>query len=398
MFAFQGTVAELTGYIRDLFEGDVKLADVTVTGEISNFTRAASGHWYFTIKDEGAQIRCAMWRSAAERQPYQPKNGDAVTAHGRVSVYEPRGEYQLYADRVRPAGMGDLYAQFEALKARLEADGLFDAARKRPIPAVCWRIGVVTSADAAAFQDVLHVLAARFPMAEVILSATPVQGEAAPPQIAAALERLNRYAEPDVILLCRGGGSIEDLWAFNDERVARAVAASRVPVIAGVGHETDFTIADFVADLRAPTPSAAAALATPITHDDLGAAVRGMDQRLRAALADRVDGLAADLRDSQRALGHVSPGRALITLRQRVDEWDARLARLARAGLERRRERLTARDSALHAASPQSILARGYAIVTRADGALVRRAADVAPGDPLDIRLQDGVIRARRDR
>ena len=261
------TVAELTTYIRELFESNEQLQDVWVEGEVSNFSKASSGHLYFTLKDSAAQIKCVMWRSSVERQTTIPQNGDAVLVHGAVSVYEVNGVYQLYADRIRPLGVGNLYQQFEELKARLTDEGLFDEARKRPIPDFPHQIGVVTSPEAAAFQDVQNVLRRRYPLVEVILSPCQVQGEAAPAQIVRAIERLNQYSQVDVILVCRGGGSIEDLWAFNDERVARAMVASRIPVVSGVGHETDFTIADFAADLRAPTPSAAAELMTPNIDD-----------------------------------------------------------------------------------------------------------------------------------
>ena len=388
------TVAELSTYIREMFDQDDHLQDVWVTGEISNMTRASSGHWYFTIKDSKSQLRCAMWRSSAERQSFVPQNGDAVTAHGRVGVYEPRGEYQLYADALRPAGVGDLYAQFEALKARLEAEGLFDYARKRPLPSFPLTIGVVTSPEAAAFQDVQNVLRRRFPLAQIILSPTPVQGSTAPPYIVAAIERLNR-AEVEVILLCRGGGSIEDLWAFNDEQVARAVAASAIPVITGVGHETDFTIVDFVSDYRAPTPSAAAEIATP-SIDDLRHNVRLYHETLAALMRDRLQGVRADLNAIERTMGHISPARQIASQRQRVDDLNARLLRQQKQHLARLRERVTNRAAALHAASPQAILERGYAIVSHADtGERVKTSKAVQPGEVLDVRLHDGQIKTR---
>lgn len=389
------TVTAISAYIGDMFDQDAHLQDVWITGEISNMTRASSGHWYFSLKDSGAQLRCAMWRSSAERQSFIPKNGDAVNAHGRIGVYQPRGEYQLYADVIRPAGVGDLYAQFEALKEKLQAEGLFDDVRKRPLPDFPLRIGVVTSPEAAAFQDIQNVLRRRFPLAQITLSPTPVQGELAPPRIVAAIDRLNAYTDVDVILLIRGGGSIEDLWAFNDEAVARAVATSPTPVICGVGHETDFTIADFAADYRAPTPSAAAEVATPDIAD-LRHNVRLLAETLPALLREHIANARAAVISSQRTLGHVSPLRQIASLRQRVDDLNARLLRHQQQDIARRRERIASRAAALHAASPQAILERGYAIVTHsASGQRVKSAGDAQPGERLTVRLHDGQLQTR---
>jgi exodeoxyribonuclease VII large subunit len=374
------TVSQITAYIRDLFDTDEVLRDIWVTGEVSNMTRAASGHWSFTLKDAEAQLKCVMWRSNVAIQGIVPKEGDALEVHGRVSLYEPRGEYQLYADLVRPVGVGDLYQQFERLKAKLNAEGLFDKDRKREYPLFPDKIGIVTSPTAAAFQDVLNVLSRRFPLAEIILSPTQVQGVDAPLQIIRALENLNEFTDVDVILMVRGGGSIEDLWAFNDEGVARAVVTSRIPVITGVGHETDFTIVDFVSDVRAPTPSAAAELATPdLTeiHDDLTL----LDERLNTMMRDALTGRRNDLIATQRALRHVSPENAIRTSRQRIDDLNARLIQRQRNAINLYKERLLSRIRALEAANPEAILKRGYAIVTRSeDGMRVLSELDVAPG------------------
>jgi exodeoxyribonuclease VII large subunit len=389
------SVTEVTAYIRELISLDDQLQDLWITGEISNFTRAASGHWYFTIKDGSASMKCVMWRSMAERQSMTPRNGDAVLVHGAIGVYEAQGAYQLYADAMRPVGIGDLYAQFERLKAKLEAEGLFDAERKRPIPQFPRTIGVVTSADAAAFQDVQNVLRRRYPIASVIISPCLVQGDNAPADICRALARMAKHAEVDVILLVRGGGSIEDLWAFNDEQVARMIVESRVPVISGVGHETDFTIADFAADLRAPTPSAAAELATP-NIEDLRYGVRALDDHLQRSITDCLDTLRDDLNVAQRSLRHVSPVAQLRSYRQRVDGWHERLLTAERGRLALLRERLGARTAALHAANPLSILARGYAIVYRSeDGEQVASAKGVKPGTGITIQLHDGELKAR---
>lgn len=387
------TVAELTYEIRQMFLENYRLQDVTVRGEISNFKRAASGHWYFTLKDDQSQLRCAMWRSSVNLQSYLPEEGAKVEAHGAIDLYAPRGEYQLIADHLHPLGIGDLYAQFERLKAKLDMEGLFDPARKRPIPYFPRRIGVVTSPAAAAFQDVQNVLRRRFPLAEVILSPTAVQGDTAPPQIVEALQLLNTYADVDVILLIRGGGSIEDLWAFNDEQVARAVAASRIPVISGVGHETDFTIVDFVSDLRAPTPSAAAELATP-NIDDLRTGLENMTSIMASIVLGNITDARGNLESSQRMLRQLSPARQISTLRQRIDDWNARIEREQRNHIRTLRERLTSRTAALYAASPQAILARGYAIVSR-DGQRITSVNQASTGDQLHLQFQDGTLTTR---
>ncbi|MCY3947158.1 MAG: exodeoxyribonuclease VII large subunit [Anaerolineaceae bacterium] len=389
------TVAEITARIRLLLEGDVELQDVAVSGEISNLTQARSGHWYFTLKDASASLRCVMWRSAAARQRFVPQEGDAVQALGHIGVYEPRGEYQLYATVLRPMGVGDLYARFEALKAALEAEGLFDPERKRALPAFPRVIGVVTSPQAAAFQDVCNVLRRRFPLAEVWLSPAAVQGLEAPAQLRAALARLNAEEKVDVILLIRGGGSIEDLWAFNDEALARAIVASRIPVVSGVGHETDFTIADFVADLRAPTPSAAAELVAPDVAE--------LDQTIRLArarLAELQRGRLARLQDrldsGRRNLALLSPQRELATQRQRLDDLELRLQRSWAGAQGRLAARLAEARASLGAADPQAILQRGYAILTQAgDGKRVTGVNEAQVGDALMAQLRDGDLPLR---
>ncbi|MDX1995391.1 MAG: exodeoxyribonuclease VII large subunit [bacterium] len=389
------TVGEVTIYIRDLLNADETLQDVWVAGEISNMKRHSSGHWYFTLKDSVSELRCVMWRSSAARQSVVPKDGDAVEAHGKVTVYESRGEYQLYADVVRPVGMGDLYAQFERLKAKLAAEGLFDSDRKRGFPAFPQRIGIVTSPTAAAFQDVQNVLRRRFPLVEIVLSPTMVQGAEAPPLIVAAIERLNDYGEVDAILLCRGGGSLEDLWPFNDERVALAVAGSRIPVITGVGHETDFTIVDFVADLRAPTPSAAAEMLTPDVAE-LRSNLRRLDERLTGMAYDAVIERANQLSALQRTLGHLSPANTVRNNRQRIDELNARMQSNLKATLTLRHEQLRSQTAALAAANPEAILARGYAIITRIDDQVrVVSEDDVPGGTRVKIQLKDGSVNAR---
>lgn len=388
------TVSQLTGYIRRLFEDDAELCDVWVEGEVSNFSRPSSGHCYFTLKDAGAQLGCVMWRSVANAQDYLPTDGDLVLAHGRVSVYEAGGRYQLYVDEIRPAGLGNLYLEFERLKARLEAEGLFAPERKRPLPRFPRCIGIVTSPTTAALRDILNILRRRYPLAEVLLSPTPVQGDDAPPQIVAALEALNARDDVDVIIVARGGGSLEELWAFNDERVARAIAASRVPVVCGVGHETDFSLADFAADVRAPTPSAAAELVVP-DRAELRAQVIGLAAALIAALHSAIETRRWRLAEQVRALKHLSPMAQLAQARQRVDDLLGRAESAVRHNLLLRRERLGGLAGRLAGVSPLGTLERGYAIVRRRDtGVVVQSVTQVAPGDALGVRVADGEFEA----
>jgi exodeoxyribonuclease VII large subunit len=388
------SITQLTTYLRRLLASDDTLQDVWVKGELSNFKAHSSGHWYFTLKDSDSQLNAVMFRQQNLLTGFLPREGDAVLAHGRIDVFAQQGKYQLYVDEMRPAGVGDLYQQFDDLKRQLEAEGLFDPARKQPLPPFPRRIGVVTSPQAAAFQDVLNVLRRRFPLAEVVLSPTLVQGEDAPPQICAALSRLVFLGDIDVILICRGGGSIEDLWAFNDEQVARAVAACPTPTVAGVGHETDFTIVDFVADVRAPTPSAAAELATP-NVDDLRARVVQLDMLLAARVNDRLAAAHNRLASAARALRGISPMTRINTLRQRVDDLNSRLERAERTRIALLRERLTDRTARLNAANPAAILGRGYAIVEREPySAPVTSIEQVSPAMRLRVRLRDGSFAA----
>jgi len=388
------TVSRLTQHIRTLLESDVVLQDVWVQGEISNLGRPASGHIYFTLKDAGASLRGVMWKGDARRLTLPLQDGIEIEAHGHIGVYEPQGQYQFYADLIRPLGEGLLYQEFLRLKALLEAEGLFDPERKRPIPELPRLIGIVTSATGAALRDMLNTLRRRLPLVEVILAATPVQGAEAPPQLVSALAALNLF-RPDVILLARGGGSIEDLWAFNDERVVRAVVASNVPVISGVGHETDFTLCDFAADLRAPTPTAAAELATPITITDLSAYLRGMKTRLAAStlslLAAHQNGLAA----SAARLRFVSPLRRIQTDRQRLDDFARRELSALQHRLALDDSRLKGYERRLESLNPLAVLGRGYALVTRhADGKLVSQVGQVKAGDEIQIRVSDGAFDA----
>lgn len=385
------TVGELNSYIKDLFEIDYRLQDVEVSGEISNFSQARSGHLYFTLKDEKAQLRCVMWRSAAERLRFTPKDGDAVVAGGRVSVYEASGVYQLYAERLEPAGRGNLALAFERLKELLADEGLFDPAHKKPIPTFPNKIGIVTSADAAALRDILNVLRRRYPLVQVLIAPTLVQGEQAPAQIVRALQWLDGRSDLDTILIARGGGSIEDLWAFNDERVARAVFAAQHPIISGVGHETDFTITDFVADLRAPTPSAAAELAVP-DREELYPLVQGLQNALAADIKSRIQEARWEVQSLVQQIALHNPQRGLDGNRQRVDMLVNRLDQSMERRLTRGRNRLALLEARLTAVNPQTILARGYAIVRDQNGRLLRTAQNTQVGQHLHVQLSDGII------
>jgi exodeoxyribonuclease VII large subunit len=382
------TVGDLTRYIREVFEVDYRLQDVWVEGEVSGVTRHASGHVYFTLKDATAQIACVMWKNVAPMYGALVIHGGQIVVHGRVSVYEARGAYQLYVDLVQPKGRGDLHAQFELLKAKLEAEGLFAPERKRPLPEFPHRIGVVTSPTGAVIRDICNIFARRWPLVEVILSPTQVQGDGAPPRIVAALEALYHRGDLDLIIVARGGGSLEDLWAFNDESVARKIADSPVPVVSGVGHETDFTIADFVADLRAPTPSAAAELTTP-DRAELEAQLDALRARLMSALADGLRARRMGLVTQARALAHLSPQVRLANLRQHTDDQSSQATLAVSHLLQLHRERLMGASARLDALSPLAVLQRGYAIVRR-DGQIVRSIAQVASGEHISVRVADG--------
>jgi len=389
------TVSEVTGRIRVLIESESRFQDLWIEGEASNVRRAASGHVYFTLKDPGAQLGAVIWRGQARFLTYLPQTGDLVLAHGRIGVYEQGGRYQFYVDFVQPAGRGSLFETFERLKAKLHAEGIFDEGRKRPVPTHPRTIGVVTSPDAAALRDVLRVLQRRYPLARVLLSPTLVQGEEAPSQIVAALERLNQRDDVDVILLVRGGGSLEDLWAFNDERVARAVANSRLPVISGVGHETDFTLADFAADRRAPTPSAAAEIATPNVAD-LRVSLLSLQGRLVQAAAHRLRTLHERLERSCTSLRHLSPLSRVASARLRVDDLSARLDALTAYRIELANQRLSGLIARLEALDTSSVLKRGYALVLdRASGHVVTAAHATSSGQRLALRFYDGDVPVR---
>ena len=384
----QWTVSRLTFYIRKLLEENESLQDVWVQGEISNLSRPASGHVYFTLKDSAAALKCVIWKTSAARLGVALQDGMEVEVHGRIGIYEVSGQYQLYADQVRPLGEGALYQEFLRLKSMLEAEGLFAPERKRPIPVFPQRIGIVTSATGAALHDMLNTLRRRLPLVEIILAPSPVQGIEAPPALVNAIQSLVLQS-PDVILLARGGGSMEDLWAFNDERVVRAVAMSEVPVICGVGHETDFTLCDFAADLRAPTPTAAAELATQITLLELSAELQSYRNRLTSSTLSLLAEHKTVLSSLISELRYASPERRIQSERQRVDELARRTYSSLAHRLQVQSTHVKGIQKRLAALSPLAVLARGYAVVTRKDdGSVVSRVAQAS--DVMNVRLSDG--------
>jgi len=388
------TVTTLTRYLRELLESDASLQDVWVQGEISNLARPASGHIYFTLKDSGASLRCVIWRSETTRLRLTLQDGLAVNIHGSISLYEAGGQYQLYADTIRPLGEGALYQEFLRLKAALEAEGLFDAARKRPIPHFPRRIGIVTSLTGAALRDMLNTLRRRMPLAEVIIAPTSVQGEEAPAGIISAIHALNRVSSPDVILLARGGGSIEDLWAFNNAKVVRAIIESAAPVISGVGHETDFTLADFAADLRAPTPTAAAELATQVDAIELKANLAEIGEVLASNIRAMVRAQSESVDWLDNRLKFTSPERRLQTEQQRLDEMSRRWTAAQVHGLQLAEEKFKGLENRLQALSPMAILRRGYAVITK-NKKVVSSITKIQIDDPLSLRVQDGEFTAQ---
>jgi exodeoxyribonuclease VII large subunit len=431
------SVSRLNREVRVLLERG--FGSLWLEAEISNFARPSSGHWYFSLKDAGAQVRCCMFRQRNMLLGFAPRDGQKILVRARIGLYEPRGEYQLVIDHMEDAGLGALKRQFDELAAKLAAEGLFAPERKRPLPALPKRIGVITSPSGAAIHDILHVLARRFAAIPVLLYPVAVQGAAAAAEIVAALNLAGRRAECDVLILARGGGSLEDLWAFNDEALARAIAACPIPVVSGIGHEIDFTIADFAADVRAATPSAAAEIVAP-DAEEWAASLRRLGQRLQRALRQRIDAHRERLRWLIGRAELVSPAARLAQQGQRLDELEQRasralrqiladrrsalrlsvsrlwqlspaarlqgtaarhaalFARLRAAGLKqlnRARERLAPLVRTLNAVSPLATLDRGYAIVSLEGGGILRDAKDATAGTIIEARLSQGRIRAK---
>jgi exodeoxyribonuclease VII large subunit len=435
------TVSELNATIRDLLEN--ALTNVWVEGEISNARVWNTGHMYFTLKDSASQVKAVMFRSAVRYLKFKPEDGLKVVARGRVSVYDPKGEYQILCEHLEPKGLGSLQMAFEQLKKKLAAEGLFDPARKRPLPALPRRIGIVTSLDGAALRDIIRVLRRRYPNAHLVLSATRVQGEGAGREIAHAIRKVERIEGVDVIILARGGGSLEDLWAFNEEVLARVIAQSQVPIISGVGHETDYTIADFVADLRAPTPSAAAELVVR-RKDEFFGHIGRICERLDAAIHHRlrrletrlhmlearpgyaglegrlavrgrhVSELAAALRQRvgqsltrrarrherlRQALDQCDPRHRLAAVRTRLVSRDAQLAAAAQRRVSRAQARLGALAARIEGLSPMAVLGRGYSVTWDASQTrIIRDASTLQPGDTVRVTLERGGFDATVER
>ena len=401
-------VSEVTRAIRDAVRADPRLSDLWVEGEVSRVTISSAGHAYFALKDERSQLQCVWFRDDRLRSAFEAQTGLRVVAHGRMDLYEPNGGLQLYVDSIQPAGLGDLALRFEALKARLAAEGLFDGARKRRLPTRPVTIAVITSPTGVVWRDICHVLARRWPLARVVLVAAQVQGDGAPASLVAAFRQLESYiaervaadrtAEaPAVTIVARGGGSLEDLWAFNDERVVRAIVAHPVPVVSGVGHESDVTLADFAADVRAPTPSAAAEIVVPDRSEfsaNLGVARRRLDTVAARRLAEAAGRLSAE----HRALDRANPVTRLAMSRERVGLLVDRATRAVGSRLAAGRAQLSTAGAGLAVLGPQATLERGYAIVrVTADGSIVRDPAQAPPGTRLDVRVANGDLPATVD-
>ena len=385
------SVSQITRYLKDSLEADFFLNDLWMRGEVSNLTRSAAGHFYFTLKDSASQVRCVMFRPAHGGEHLA--EGGAVIAHGRVSLYEVRGDLQLIADLAQPEGVGELHLELERLKVKLEAEGLFQVSRKRPLPVFPKRIGVATSPTGAVWHDIQNIIRRRYPLVELAFAPTPVQGDAAAGGIEDAFDTLNAEDDIDLVILARGGGSLEDLWPFNEETVARAIYASRAPVISAVGHETDFTIADMVADCRAPTPSAAAELAAP-DRDELMERVESRQRSIFQWVSGDLSDRSRDLDQTAWRLQRYAPD--IPSWRQRVDDLSQANARALDSYLTLRGERIGALDMRLASLNPASVLARGYAVVQRQDTLEpVTSVEQVSPGDDLDITVAGGSFPGR---
>lgn len=388
------TVTQLNLYIKQMFDCDDVLSSVAVVGEISNFKAHSSGHLYLTLKDENAALSAVMFRSAVSRLTFEPRNGMKVAVWGRVGVYEKAGQYQIYIENMIPSGMGELAAAYERLKKKLETEGLFDAERKKPLPRFPDKIGIVTSPTGAAVQDMLNITGRRFPCAEILLYPARVQGSEAVPELCAGLAYLNDIDGVDVIIIGRGGGSIEDLWAFNDERLVRAVAASRVPVISAVGHETDFTLCDFAADMRAPTPSAAAELAVPDSAK-LNEELAGIEKKLGMLAQQKTNGLRFSLENAEKMLRLRSPQGRVDNAFLRLDSLGTALDNSVNKLLLTAKQRLGESAAKLEALSPLAVLARGYGVMSGENGKIIGSVKQLNTGDNVSFRMSDGTASAQ---
>ena len=388
------TVKQLNFYVKSLLEGDSHLQSVTVTGELSNFkNHYASGHWYFTLKDGDAAVRCVMFRAMANSVRFDPHDGDTVVLRGRVSIYEKDGQYQFYAEQMLPVGAGALAMQFERIKERLKSEGLFDASRKRPLPKYPENIAVITSDTGAAVRDILSILDRRYPAARIIMCPVTVQGENAVPQMLSALDRLYRLGTADAIIIGRGGGSAEDLWEFNDETLARKIALSPVPVISAVGHETDFTICDFVADMRAPTPSAAAELAVP-DQDALRQNLDAMSSAMASALSRQLKAARQHLNVLSQSPALRSPTGYIEQREKSLELLKNRLVAAQNQSITRKNQRYIAAVSKLDAMSPLKVLTRGYSMAQTEAGEVLCSVRQVELGERISVLLSDGKLSA----
>lgn len=386
------SVTELNQIIKTLIDGDPLLGKVCVRGELSNYKIYPSGHHYFTLKDAESSLRCVMFKSSASKLRFRPESGMGVTAFGRVSVFPRDGAYQLYCTDLIPEGTGDLQIAYEQLKAKLAAEGLFDKSHKKPLPPFPEKIAIITSSAGAAVHDMIRILGTRWPMTKIVLLPVRVQGVEAPPEIVGAIRYANRHKVADLIITGRGGGSIEDLWAFNDERVARAIYESELPVISAVGHEPDVTISDFVADVRASTPSNAAEIAVP-DQSEMREALMNMDIRRTQAMRKSLSRMAAKLDDIKSRRVLQDPMAYIDTKRSELDYVRGRLVAAADKVNAQNRHKFVALASALDAMSPLKVLSRGYAIANDADGRLIKSVNDVNAGDEVKLSVFDGDIR-----
>ena len=391
------TVTELTTYIKQLVDSDMLLSNVWITGEISNYKFHTSGHMYFSLKDKGAVIKCVMFRTQNSRLKFRPEEGMRVLVRGYVSIYSQGGAYQLYVDAMQTDGTGALYMAFEQLKLKLETQGLFDTARKKKIPALPTAIGVITSPTGAVIRDIIQVLSRRYPNTRIIVYGSAVQGTEAPAQLIKGIKYFNSKKNVDVIILARGGGSLEDLWPFNDEALAITISESEIPIISAVGHETDFSISDFVADLRAPTPSAAAELVMP-EKKALKEALTTNEKRLFSYLSYNLKKERDRLSRLQSARSLQKPLEVINQKRQSVDTLEKNLALQGRTGLDRARNSLKTVVAQLNALSPLTVLSRGYGVIQYEDGKLMRSVKGLKSGDKLIITMTDGKFSAVCDK
>lgn len=387
------TVTALNEYIKLKLETDEALMRVFIRGEISNFTNHKSGHFYFTVKDETSRIAAVMFRSSASKLAFIPENGMKVIVGGRVSAYVRDGQYQIYVDTLEPDGVGALYIAYEQLKAKLGAEGLFDEAKKKPLPRYPMRIGVITSPTGAAIRDIINILGRRFPIAEVVLYPSLVQGESAAPQLIEGLRYFNEKKNANVIIIGRGGGSLEDLWAFNSEALVREVAASELPVISAVGHEIDFTLCDFAADRRAPTPSAAAELAVPERYE-LKRKLGNVTARLELLEGKKLELLRSTLERMKKSRALTDPRNFIDDRRMALGVAEDKLYNRITFLLERKKSALAGKTAKLDAMNPLSVLSRGYGAAFAPDGTVIRSAAQVEKGSDISLMLSDGTVRA----